>query len=106
MGAPGQPQLFNWTFNTEGTFTYFCKLHAYLVGDSWVGMTGTVIVLPAAVDAVSTLSLVGYGALVLGILALALAGVGLMRRKRLGGAPPPNPYGASEAVTSRGGSSA
>jgi len=91
MGAPGQPQLFNWTFNTEGTFTYFCKLHAYLVGDSWVGMTGTVIVLPAAVDAVSTLSLVGYGALVLGILALTLAGVGLMRRKRLGGAPPPNP---------------
>jgi len=95
---PGLPPVmtvlgstFNWTFTSEGTFTYFCKLHAYKIGDSWVGMTGTVIVLPAAVDAVSTLSLVGYGALVLSVLALALAGAGLMRRKRSGGAPPPNP---------------
>src|SRR3990172_6076440 len=85
MVVPGS--LFNWTFTSEGTFTYFCKLHAYKIGESWVGMTGTIIVLPAPADT-SGLAAVGYGALALGILALVVAGVSLTRRKGPGGTPP------------------
>ena len=85
MVAPGS--TFNWTFTSEGTFTYFCKLHAYKIGESWVGMTGTIIVLPAPADT-GALAAVGYGGLAFGILALVVAGVSLMRRK---GPTPPSP---------------
>jgi plastocyanin len=93
MGAPGQNSTFSWKFDTEGTFTYFCKLHAYKIGNSWVGMTGTVIVEKSTSEAVGGLSPLTYAGLGIGIVALliGLGAVGLSRRKGRGGMPPPNP---------------
>lgn len=95
MGFPGQPTVFNWTFNSEGTFTYFCKVHAYKIGESWVGMVGTVIVnRPAeeAIGGVSPLTLT-YAGLGIGFVALLLGigAIGVARRRGGGGPPPPNP---------------
>src|SRR2546425_3012085 len=55
---PGPPPVmpifpgptFSHTFSTPGTFTYFCKVHAYDIGGSWAGMVGTVIVEPSVAD--------------------------------------------------------
>jgi plastocyanin len=97
MGAPGQPPLFNWTFEKEGTFTYFCKVHAYLIGESWAGMVGTVIVERSASEAVGSLSSglspLTYAGLGIGTVALliGLGAIGVARRKGKGGTPPPNP---------------
>jgi plastocyanin len=85
-------QAFSWTFNEPGTFTYFCKLHAYKIGDSWVGMVGTVHVVPySALDAATAISGTAYLALVIGVIALAVALFGTARtfRKPKAGAPPP-----------------
>jgi plastocyanin len=88
MTVPGT--VFNWTFTTEGTYTYFCKLHAYKIGESWVGMTGTIIVTPSAADTVGGLSTTAYAGLGLAIVALLIAiGFGVMRRKGPGASPPP-----------------
>jgi plastocyanin len=93
MGAPLQKSVFNWTFDTEGTFTYFCKLHAYKIGNSWVGMTGTVIVERSPTEAVNGLSPLTYAGLGIGIVALliGLGAMGLSRRRGGGGTPPANP---------------
>jgi len=72
---------FNHTFNTAGTFTYLCKVHAYEVGSSWVGMVGTVIVDPSVADTVNTLSAVSYAALGVAVVAL-LVGIYALVRKR------------------------
>lgn len=91
MVTPGS--LFNWTFNNEGTFTYFCKLHAYKIGESWVGMTGTVIVERSPSEAVGGLSPLTYAGLGIGTVALliGLGAFGIVRRKGRGGTPPTNP---------------
>jgi len=88
FNPPGPPPVlivpgatFNQTFNTAGTFTYFCKVHAYQVGSSWVGMVGTVIVEPAVVDTTSGLSAVSYAALAVAVVAF-LVGIGALLRKR------------------------
>jgi len=72
---------FNHTFNTAGTFTYLCKVHAYEIGGSWVGMVGTVIVEPPAADQVGSLSAVSYAALAVAVVAL-LVGIYAAVRKR------------------------
>lgn len=82
-------QKFSHTFAAAGTFTYFCKLHAYKVGQSWVGMTGTVHVVPlTAVDALGTLSGVSYAALLLSIVALVVAVYPMIRKGSSGGSAP------------------
>jgi plastocyanin len=93
MVTPGA--LFNWTFTREGTYTYFCKVHAYKIGETWAGMVGTIIVQRPAEEALGglstlTLTYVGLG---IGIVALliGLGAVGVARRKGGGGAPPPGP---------------
>src|SRR5881409_2349333 len=72
---------FSHTFTTAGTFTYFCKVHAYDIGGSWAGMVGTVIVEPSAADALNTLSAVSYAALAVAVVAL-LVGIYSVVRKR------------------------
>ncbi|MGI0149623.1 MAG: cupredoxin domain-containing protein, partial [Thermoplasmata archaeon] len=103
FNPPGPPpvmlpgQSFSYTFNTAGTFVYFCKLHAYKIGGSWVGMTGTVHVVPVtALDALNSMvsgaSGVAYAGLGLSVLALIVAGYSLTRRKgSSGGTPPTTP---------------
>ena len=81
---PGQS--FPWTFNDVGTFAYFCKLHAYKVGASWVGMTGIVQVVA---DPAATLAPLGYGSLGLAIVALIIAIFGLVRKRGPAGPTPP-----------------
>ena len=86
-------QSFSHTFNEAGTFAYFCKVHAYRVGESWVGMMGIVHVVPlTSLDAVnaaaSGASAVGYGALGLSIVALLVAVYGVVRGKGPRGSPP------------------
>ena len=85
---PGPPPVlfvpdttFNHTFSSAGTFTYLCKVHAYQVDRSWVGMVGTVIVEPAVVDTSSTLLTVSYAALAVAVVAL-LVGIAALVRKR------------------------
>jgi len=73
---------FSVTFNNAGTFTYFCKVHAYYIGQSWVGMSGTVLVVPlTAADAVGSLSAVSYASLALAIVALVVAIYAVVRHK-------------------------
>lgn len=74
---------FSHTFNTIGTFTYFCKVHAYKVGASWVGMAGTVIVqFPAAATLdVSGVAAASYAALALAVVALIISIYAVVRRK-------------------------
>src|SRR5438309_304725 len=88
---PGQS--FSHTFNEAGTFEYFCKVHAYRIGESWVGMMGIVHVVPlTSLDAVnaaaSGASAVGYGALGLSIVALLVAVYAVVRGKGPRGSPP------------------
>ena len=78
-------QSFSYTFSDAGTFVYFCKLHAYKVGASWVGMTGTVIVVPDPAG----LAPLGYGSLGLAIVALVAAIYGLVRKRGPAGPSPP-----------------
>jgi len=78
--APGA--TFSHTFNTAGTFTYLCKVHAYEVGSSWVGMVGTVIVEPAVADTTSTLSAVSYAALAVAVVALLVGIYGVVRKRK------------------------
>jgi len=102
FNPPGPPPVmlpgasFSVTFNTPGTFVYFCKLHAYKIGGSWVGMTGIVHVVPVTtLDALNAsvggLSGVSYAALALSVLALIVAGYGLVRRKGSAAGAPPQP---------------
>jgi plastocyanin len=92
---PGTPTAhFSWTFNAEGTYVYFCKLHAYQIGQSFAGMMGTVHVVPlTSLDAVnaaaSGASAVGYGSLGLSIVALLVAVYGVVRKKGPSGGSPP-----------------
>src|SRR6266568_2463491 len=89
FNPPGPPPVmpivpgptFSHTFTTAGTFTYFCKVHAYDIGGSWAGMVGTVIVEPSAADALNTLSAVSYAALAVAVVAL-LVGIYALVRKR------------------------
>ena len=88
FNPPGPPPVlimpgatFNHTFSTAGTFTYFCKVHAYHVGSSWAGMVGTVIVEPSVADTLNTLSAVSYAALAVAVVAL-LVGIYALVRKR------------------------
>lgn len=85
---PGPPpfllpgQTFSHVFTTEGTHVYFCKLHAYQVGESWAGMVGTVHVLaldPAG--AVNDLAVVAYVSLAVAILAIAVSIYSVTRRR-------------------------
>lgn len=90
---PGPPPVmlpgdtFSHTYTTPGTYVYMCKVHAYLVGESWVGMVGIVQVVPeasldpAGAAALNTASVLGYIAIGLGALALVVALVALVRRK-------------------------
>src|SRR5467141_3752847 len=81
MGTPGVDS-FSVVFNNAGTFTYFCKVHAYYIGQSWVGMSGTVLVVPlTAADAVGSLSAISYASLALAIVALVVAIYTVVRRK-------------------------
>ncbi len=102
FNPPGPPPVmipdtpsktFSWTFDTAGTFVYFCKVHAYRIGQSWAGMVGIVHVVPlTSLDAVnaaaSGASTVGYAALGLSIVALLVAVVGVVRGKGPRGSPP------------------
>ncbi len=42
---------YNFTFNTPGTYQYYCKLHSVVVGGVRAGMVGEVIVLSASASA-------------------------------------------------------
>src|SRR6267143_17046 len=92
---PGTPTAhFSYTFNVEGTYVYFCKLHAYQIVQSFAGMMGTVHVVPwtgadAVNAAVSGASMVGYGSLGLSIIALLVAGFSVVRKKGPSGGMPP-----------------
>src|SRR5712691_1172105 len=89
FNPPGPPPVmpivpgptFSHTFTTAGTFTYFCKVHAYDIGGSWAGMVGTVIVEPSVADTLNTLSTVSYAALAVAVVAL-LVGIYALVRKR------------------------
>ena len=89
FNPPGPPPVmpifpgpaFSHTFPTAGTFTYFCKVHAYDIGGSWAGMVGTVIVEPSVADTLNTLSTVSYAALGVAVVAL-LVGIYALVRKR------------------------
>jgi len=91
---PNTPSAsFSYTFNTAGTFVYFCKVHAYLIGQSWVGMMGIVHVVPlTSLDAVNAAvggaSAVGYGALGISIIALLVGVYGVVRGKGPTRSPP------------------
>jgi plastocyanin len=92
---PGTPTAhFSYTFNAEGTYVYFCKLHAYLIGQSFAGMMGTVHVVPlTSLDAVNAAingaSAVGYGSLGVSLVALLVAAYAVVRKSGpKGGAPP------------------
>jgi len=91
---PNTPSAsFSYTFGSAGTFVYFCKVHAYQIGQSWAGMVGIVHVVPlTSLDAVNTAvggaSAVGYGALGIAILALLVAVYGVVRGKGPRGSPP------------------
>ncbi|HEY5538708.1 MAG TPA: plastocyanin/azurin family copper-binding protein, partial [Thermoplasmata archaeon] len=77
---PGQS--FQLTFNTAGTFTYFCKVHAWKVGETWVGMVGTVHVVPSlSAEAINTLTVVSYIGVALAAVALVISLVATVRRK-------------------------
>lgn len=102
FNPPGPPpvllpgQSFSYKFNTAGTFVYFCKLHAYKIGGSWVGMTGVVHVVPVtALDALNAsvggLSGVAYGALALAVISLIVSVYGLGRKKGPSSMPPASP---------------
>jgi heme/copper-type cytochrome/quinol oxidase subunit 2 len=92
---PGTPTAhFSYTFNVEGTYVYFCKLHAYRIGQSFAGMMGTVHVVPlTSLDAVNAAvggaSAVGYGSLGLSLVALLVAVYGVVRKKGPSGGSPP-----------------
>jgi len=102
FNPPGPPPVmipdtpsktFSWTFDTAGTFVYFCKVHAYRIGQSWAGMVGIVHVVPlTSLDAVnaaaSGASTVGYAALGLSIVALLVSVVGVVRGKGPRVSPP------------------
>ncbi len=84
---------FSHKFDTVGTFVYFCKVHAYLIGQSWAGMMGIVHVVPlTSLDAVNAAiggaSAVGYGALGISIIALIVAVYGVVRGKGPSRSPP------------------
>jgi plastocyanin len=85
---------FSYTFTTEGTYVYFCKVHAYQIGQTFAGMMGIVHVVPltsldAVNAAVSGASAVGYGSLGLSIVALLVAVYGVVRKKGPSGGSPP-----------------
>lgn len=88
-GAPPGPppvilpgQSFQLTFNTAGTFTYFCKVHAWKVGETWVGMVGTVHVVPSlSAEAINSLTVVSYIGVALAAVALVISLVAIVRRK-------------------------
>src|SRR2546426_4278759 len=84
---------FSHTFPTAGTFTYFCKVHAYDIGGSWAGMVGTVIVEPSAADALNTLSAVSYAALAVAVVALLFGIYALGRERKPQGKTPRCPLG-------------
>ena len=93
FNPPGPPPVmlpgdhFSYTFNTPGTFVVFCKVHAYKVGDSWVGMVGTVNVVPyGPEDVVNNLTTVSYIALGLAVGALVVAIAAIVRKR-----PTPKP---------------
>lgn len=94
FNPPGPPPVmlpgssFSQTFNQEGTFTYFCKVHAYNIGGSWVGMVGTVHVVPAYIipnfvgpDAIAAVTVISAASIGVAALALAVAGFSAYRRK-------------------------
>ena len=57
-------------------------VHAFKVGQSWVGMAATVIVEPVtALDAVNSLSAVSYASLAIASIALVVAIYAVVRRK-------------------------
>jgi plastocyanin len=91
FNPPGPPPVmlpgdsFSRPFNTPGTFVYFCKLHAYKIGGSWVGMTAVVHVVPATLDTIA------YAGLGIAVVALVVSVIGLFRRRGPSSAPPPNP---------------
>lgn len=100
FNPPGPPPVmlpgdsFSFTFASPGTYAYFCKLHAYMIGESWVGMTGIVHVVPfttleAVAPLTSSISTAGYLGLGLSILALAVALFALARGRGMGGGPGP-----------------
>lgn len=99
FNPPGPPpvmlpgQSFSWTFTTPGSFVYFCKVHAYKIGTSWVGMVGVVHVLapPTAVDPSGNFAVFGYGAFALAAVALLAALYGIGRRRGPAEPPPPPP---------------
>lgn len=85
---PGPPpvilpgQSFQLTFNTAGTFTYFCKVHAWQVGETWVGMVGTVHVVPLlSAEAINTLTVVSYIGVALAAVALVISLIAIVWRK-------------------------
>ena len=88
FNPPGPPPVmlpgdtFTRSFPTAGTFTYFCKVHAYNVGGSWVGMVGTVIVESSPADALNTLSAVSYAALTVAVVALLVGIYDVVRRRK------------------------
>jgi len=102
FNPPGPPPVmipntptatFSYTFNSAGTFVYFCKVHAYLIGQSWAGMMGIVHVVPlTSLDAVNAAvggaSALGYGALGISIIALIIAVYGVVRGKGPSRSPP------------------
>lgn len=89
FNPPGPPPVmlppddtFSLPFNNPGTFVYFCKVHAYKVGESWVGMVGIVHVVPVtSVGPLTGLAIFGGVSLGLSVLALAVAVYAVTRRK-------------------------